>query len=67
MKKALKGIISEERNLYIPHIKTFKNKIAARYTHIEEYEIFKFICALRKAEFYNNKVLKTITLEKATF
>lgn len=59
MNKELKNTLKAERELYIPHIKTFKNRIAASYTHIEEYVIYRFICALRRAEFYRgrNKLL----------
>ncbi|MBQ8238024.1 MAG: serine acetyltransferase [Oscillospiraceae bacterium] len=55
MNQALKEILHAERVLYIPHIKTLKNKIMAMYTHSEEYEIYRFIRALRKAEFYKSK------------
>ena len=55
MNQDLKEILNAEKSLYIPHIKTLKNKIMAIYTHNEEYEIFRFICALRKAEFYKTK------------
>ena len=66
MKQSIKEIIREERQLYIPHIKSLKTKIAAAYTHIEEYEIFRFICFLRKAEYYKekNKALHLFYLRK---
>ena len=67
MKQRLKQVISAEKMLYIPHIRTLKNKIMAIYTHNEEYEIYRFICALRKAEFYKtrNKLLYTYYLRKS--
>ena len=66
MKKELRQIIQGERDLYIPHIKSLKNRVMARYTHIEEYEIFRFICALRKAEYYqNNKLLSVYYIRKS--
>lgn len=55
MNQDLKEILNAEKSLYIPHIKTLKNKIMAIYTHNEEYEIFRFICAFRKAEYYKTK------------
>lgn len=67
MNHALKEILLAERQLYIPHIKTLKNKIMAVYTHNEEYEIYRFVCALRKAEFYKNtsKILYTYYLRQS--
>ena len=66
MKKELKEIIEQERALYIPHIRSLKNRLAAVYTHNEEYEIFRFIRALRKAEFYkNNKLLSVYYYRKS--
>ena len=67
MKHNLKETLLAEKALYIPHIKTLKNKIMAIYTHNEEYEIYRFICALRKAEFFknNNKLLYTYYLRKS--
>ncbi len=67
MKRDLKETLLAEKALYIPHIKSLKNKIMAIYTHNEEYEIYRFICALRKAEFYkvNNKLLYTYYLRKS--
>ena len=55
MNRELKATLIAERALYIPHIKTIKNRIMALYTHNEEYEIYRFICALRKAEFYKTR------------
>ena len=55
MSKELKDTIERERALYIPHIKSLKNKLMARYTHAEEYRIFRYICALRRAEYYQNR------------
>ena len=51
----LKQIIDNERELYIPHIKSLKNRIMAWFTHAEEYRIFCYISALRKAEYYKDK------------
>lgn len=67
MKHELKETLLKERLLYIPHIKTLKNRLMARYTHNEEYEIFRFICALRKAEHYksSNKILFTYYLRES--
>ncbi len=60
MNRQLKIILLQERELYIPHIKSLKNKIMAVYTHNEEYQIYRFIAALRKAEYYkSNKFLYT--------
>ena len=59
MMNELVFILKQERELYIPHIKTPKNHLMAMYTHAEEYRIFRFMCALRTAEFYKarNKLL----------
>lgn len=67
MKKELSLILNRERELYIPHIKSIKNKIMARFTHCEEYEIYKFICALRKAEYYRelSKIKYVVFLREA--
>ena len=67
MKRALKEVLREERALYIPHIKTLKNQIMAIYTHNEEFEIYRFVCALRKAECYKdtNKLLYTYYLRQS--
>lgn len=67
MNQTLKKTLKEEQQRYIPHIKTLKNHIMARYTHNEEFEIYRFICALRKAEFYKakNKLLYTYYLRKS--
>lgn len=66
MKPELKKILNEERNLYIPHIKSLKNRIMAIFTHCEEYEIYKFICNLRKSEYYlyKNKLLHVFYLRR---
>ena len=63
----LKSIIEEERTLYIPHLKTLKNRLVAAYTHCEEYEIFLFIKALRVAEYFKgkNRLLHIYWLRKA--
>lgn len=55
MNAELRGILRSEKELYIPHIVTVKNRMMAVYTHCEEYEIYKFICALRRAEYYISK------------
>ena len=55
MNNELKQIIKCERELYIPHIKSLKNKIMAWYTHAEEYRIFRYISMLRKAEYYKDR------------
>lgn len=55
MSKELKETIERERALYIPHIKSLKNKLMALYTHAEEFMIFCYICALRRAEYYQNR------------
>lgn len=55
MKKEIKNIIENERKIYIPHIVTIRNKLAAIYTHCEEYEIFRFMCHLRLAEYYMSR------------
>ena len=67
MNPKLKQVLREERALYISHIKTLKNKIMAVYTHNEEYLIYRFICALRCAEFYKdkNKLLFAYYLRKS--
>lgn len=66
MKSELKEILRSEKALYIPHIKTIVNKMMAIYAHNEEYEIYRFICALRKAEFYQkNKLRYVYHLRKA--
>lgn len=67
MKRELRETLLAEKALYIPHIKTLKNKVMAMYTHNEEYEIYCFICALRKAEYYKptNKLLYTYYLRKS--
>lgn len=59
MNSELKRIIEQERILYIPHVKSLKNRFMVWFTHAEEYRIFRFMCALRKAEYYKtrNKVL----------
>lgn len=67
MKKSLNQILDKEKELYIPHIKSLKNRIMACFTHCEEYEIYKFICALRMAEYYKekSKVKYVLYLRKA--
>ena len=67
MNEELKKTLSEEKKLYIPHIKSLKNRIMARYTRAEEYMIYRFICALRKAEFYQtrNKAMYAFWLRRA--
>lgn len=67
MNQTLKEILVGESALYIPHIKTLKNKLMAVYTHNEEYEIYRFVCALRKAEFYKmkNKLMYAYYLRKS--
>jgi serine O-acetyltransferase len=67
MKRQLKQTLLAEKTLYIPHIKSLKNRIMAIYTHNEEYEIYRFVCALRKAEFYRNpnKFLYTYYLRQS--
>lgn len=55
MNKELKEIIREERSVYLPYVKTMKNRIMVRFTYAEEYLIYSFVCALRRAEFYQNK------------
>ena len=65
VKKILRTIIEQERQLYIPHIRSFKTRFVAFYTHIEEYEIFCFMKNLRKAEYYkNNKIVHLFYLRK---
>ena len=65
MSESLKSVLENERQLYIPHIKSLKTKFVASYTHIEEFEIYRFIKYLRKAEYYsNNKVLHVYYLRK---
>lgn len=68
MERELKQLLKEERQLYIPHIKSVKNKIMAVYTQCEEYDIYLFIRALRCAEFYKNKnkILYVFWLRRAT-
>lgn len=67
MNHELKQTLRAERALYIPHIKSLKNRIMAVYTHNEEYQIYRFICALRCAEFYKdkNKLLFAYYLRKS--
>ena len=67
MNRELKRIIDEERQIYIPHIKSVKNRLMGRFTHAEEYMIYRFICALRKAEYYQNrsKLLYVYWIRKA--
>lgn len=62
-----RGIIERERALYLPHIKTFKNRVMAAFTHCEEYEIFRFMKALRLAEYYQerNKLLYVLWLRRS--
>lgn len=55
MDPKLREILASERELYIPGVKTWKERIITWYAHSEEYEIYRFICALRKAEFYKGK------------
>jgi serine O-acetyltransferase len=55
MPNELKEILLEERKLYIPHIKSLKNIIMAKFTRCEEYQIFMFISALRQAEYYKSR------------
>lgn len=67
MDQTLRETLQAERAMYIPHIKSLKNKIMARYTHNEEFEIYRFVCELRKAEFYmhRNKILYTYYLRRS--
>ncbi len=67
MRQNLKQIMERERTLYIPHVRSLKNRIMTWYTHAEEYRIFRFICALRKAEYYQgrNKLLYVFWLRRA--
>lgn len=67
MENSIKQICKAEKDLYIPHIKSIKNHIMAHFTHCEEYEIYKYICALRKAEYYRkkSKLMYVIYLRKA--
>ena len=68
MNQELKETLKAEKALYFPaHLKTLKNKLMAWYTRYEPYEVYRFICALRKAEFYEgkNKLLRTYYLRKA--
>ena len=68
MNRELKQTLRQERALYIPHIKSLKNRIMAVYTHNEEYQIYRFICALRCAEYYKerNKLLFVHYLRKSS-
>lgn len=65
--RELKKTLMSERALYLPDVKTLKSKIVTRYVHNEQYEIYRFICALRKAEFYQgrNKLLHLYYLRKS--
>ena len=67
MNQELKQTLRAERALYIPHIRSLKNRIMAVYTHNEEYMIYRFICDLRKAEFYQsrNKLLFVYYLRRS--
>lgn len=67
MNHELRQTLRAEKALYIPHIKSLKNKIMAVYTHNEEYEIYRFVCALRRAEFYQsrNKLLFVYYLRRS--
>lgn len=67
MDPKLREILASERELYIPGVKTWKERIVAWYTHNEEYEIYRFICALRRAEFHRgkNKLLHLYYLHKS--
>lgn len=67
MNRELKATLLAERALYISSIRTLKNKLMAIYTHNEGYEIYRFICALRKAEFYkkSNKFLYAYYLRQS--
>lgn len=68
MNRELKEILRAEKALYYPpYFKTLRNKLAAWYTRCEPYEVYRFICALRKAEYYEgkNKLLRTYYLRKS--
>ena len=67
MEENIQKILDREKELYIPHIRTFKNKFMAWFTHCEEYQIYKFMCALRISEFYKekNKIKYVLYMRKA--
>jgi len=59
MKAELKKIISDEKSIYLPHITTLKEYWSIRITHDESYEIFRWSCALRCAEYYGKQKQKS--------
>lgn len=67
MQESINQILDREKKLYIPHIKTPKNIIMAWFTHCEEYQIYRFVCALRISEYYkkNNKIKHVLYMRKA--
>ena len=55
MDKELKKILSQEKQLYAGHYTSWKQWLLAWFSHDEPYEIYRYITALRKAEYYQQK------------
>lgn len=68
MKENIQKIRDREEELYIPPpIRTLKNKLIAWFTHCDEYQIYKFMCALRIDKFdkENNKIKYVLCMRAA--
>ncbi len=59
MSRELKEIIKNEKNNYLSHITTIKEYWSIRLIHDEAYEIFRWIRALRCAEYYGKQKQKS--------
>ncbi len=53
MSKKLREIIKKERDLYMPHAKTWGKRFMLRFCHEECYELFRWAKYMRKAEFFS--------------
>lgn len=58
MKTELKNLLSEEKKLYIGHYGSLKQYLFASFVHDEPLEIYRYIKALRKEEYYIKKKKK---------
>ena len=55
MDNELKEILVQEREIYIGHYSSWKQRFLAWFSHDEPYEIYRYITALRKSEYYQQK------------
>ena len=55
MNRDLKSQLAYERALYVGHYTSWKQWLLAWFSHDEPYEIYRFIKALRKGEYYQKK------------